>query len=268
LLQNFSTFSDLAPAHLVEDAVEPLVRLYEDMLADGALNLENTGAVSDMLDEFPEMGFHASQALNTIREAFDAILDENLQMIANGGVLVGKLQEIANGFLYNGQPKKGFDLVHEQKLDALDELISSLHGSPLLVAYKFNAEFELLQERFPAPHLGSGINAKQAAETERAWNNSELPLMYVHPASAGHGLNLQYGTCQTICWYAMTWSLEEYDQLTARIRRRGQTASQIRAHHLVCNDTVDEDLLQAVADKADVESAVQGGIRMRNLKRK
>jgi hypothetical protein len=66
----------------------------------------------------------------------------------------------------------------------------------------------------------------------------------------------------------MTWSLEEYDQLTARIRRRGQTASQIRAHHLVCNDTVDEDLLQAVADKADVESAVQGGIRMRNLKRK
>ena len=146
--------------------------------------------------------------------------------VASGGVLVNKLAQVADGFLYTDD-EGGYTWLHDAKVDALEEIIDEQQGAPLLVAYRYQAELARLQEKWPAPHLGAGVSNRAAEAAVHDWNARRLPLLYVHPASAGHGLNLQAGG-NTIAWYGHTWSREEHDQLIARLRRQGQPADHVR----------------------------------------
>jgi len=158
----------------------------------------------------------------------------------NASVLCGKLAQMANGAVYtdNGQVAH----IHDRKLDALEDLIESAGGNPLLVAYWFQHDLRRLKERFP------DLRVLRSSEDIRDWNAGKIPLAAIHPASAGHGLNLQAGG-STLVWFGLTWSLELYQQTNARLWRQGQKAETVVIHHLVTEGTIDERILQALKGK-------------------
>jgi SNF2 family DNA or RNA helicase len=206
--------------------------------------------INDLVVELP----HAARALyDQLKEDF--VVGE--VSAASGGVLVNKLAQIANGFIYTGDAELGTqqaEWLHDAKLDALEEVIESQQGAPLLVLYRYRAELEAMRKRWPAPYLGSGVSNVTAAKTIADWNAGRLPILYGHPASMGHGLNLQDGG-STIVWYGLPWSLEEWQQAIARLHRSGQKST-VWVHRIVAADTVDREILEALRTKRRVQDLV------------
>jgi SNF2 family DNA or RNA helicase len=170
------------------------------------------------------------------------------ELVINDEVIenvITKLQQVADGFAY--QSDGSYIPIHEAKLEAFDEIMESQQGAPTLVIYKYRAELELMKACHPGPHLDSRVEAKPIID---AWNAGKLPVLYVHPASAGHGLNLQDGG-NTIVWYGQTWSMEEHEQTIARLRRRGQKKT-VWCHYILAADTIDMKLREAVKRKLNV----------------
>lgn len=168
-------------------------------------------------------------------------------------VLSNKLLQLANGAIYdeNGATQE----IHEEKLKALDDCIEAANGKPVLVFYAYKHDLERLKERYKeAVVLGDSNDIAK-------WNKGEIPIMLVHPASAGHGLNLQDGG-STIIWFGLTWSLENYQQANARLYRQGQKNSVI-IHHLVAKGTVDEDVMRALQGKAVGQDALMEAVKAR-----
>lgn len=183
---------------------------------------------------------------------------------ANAGVRNGMLQQMCDGFLYVNSEgtRPGYIQLHDAKLDALEEIVDSMQGRPLIIVYKYKAELEMMKKRWDAPHIGGGISDKEAANTIDKWCRGELPIMYLQPQSAAHGLNLQSGG-NTLVWYGHTWSLEDYDQTNARLRRPGQESDTVVAHQLIVHDSVDEDIISGRGIKGGVLAAVRSGILRR-----
>jgi hypothetical protein len=154
---------------------------------------------------------------------------------------------MANGAVYtdNGQVAH----IHDRKLDALEDLIESAGGNPLLVAYWFQHDLWRLKERFP------DLRVLRSSEDIRDWNAGKIPMAAIHPASAGHGLNLQAGG-STLVWFGLTWSLELYQQTNARLWRQGQQAETVVIHHIITTDTIDEQLMDALERKDRTQAAL------------
>lgn len=163
---------------------------------------------------------------------------------ANAAALSGKLTQIANGAIYTDDQK--VVRIHDRKLDALEDILESMNGRPLLVAYWYRHDYERIAERLTK--LKVSFAKLDTEDSIRKWNSGELPVALIHPASAGHGLNLQSGG-STIVWYGLTWSLEVYQQTIARLWRQGQTAETVIVQHIVTNGTIDERILKALQKK-------------------
>lgn len=176
----------------------------------------------------------------------------------NAAVLSGKLLQMANGAVYDDGGNAAH--IHDRKLDALEDLIEAANGKPVLIAYWFRHDLERILKRFPAERLDSG-------DSIRRWNNGDIPIAAIHPASAGHGLNLQAGG-STLIWFGLTWSLELYQQTNARLWRQGQRDTVI-IHHIIAKDTIDEKVMAALKVKDKTQSALieavkanlQGGLQ-------
>ena len=153
--------------------------------------------------------------------------------------LSNKLLQFADGFCYD-EKGKAVD-VHEKKLDALEEVIEDNAHRNVMVFYWFKHDLEMLKRRFPK------AREMRTAKDIKDWNDGKIPLVFVHPASAGHGLNLQHGGSIAI-WYSLTWSLELYQQANKRLHRSGQEYTVI-IHHLVAEGTMDEDVMKALEGK-------------------
>ena len=165
---------------------------------------------------------------------------------ANAGVLSGKLVQMANGAVYTDD---GATLhIHDRKLDALEDIIESMNGKPLLVAYWFRHDAERVEKRVPCVRLDTD-------ETIARWNRGEIPVALIHPASAGHGLNLQSGG-SSLVWFGITWSLELYQQTVARLYRQGQTAKTVVVQHIIAEGTIDERILRALKRKDKTQTAL------------
>jgi len=158
----------------------------------------------------------------------------------NASVLCNKLSQMANSAVYSDDTKVA--CIHDRKLDVLEDLIESSCGNPLLVAYWYQHDLWRMKERFP------GIRVLRSPEDIRDWNAGRIPVAAIHPASCGHGLNLQAGG-STLVWFGLTWSLELYQQTNARLWRQGQRAETVVIHHLVTEGTIDERILQALEQK-------------------
>lgn len=171
----------------------------------------------------------------------------------NAAALSGKLTQMANGAVY-GENRKVLH-IHDRKLDALEDLMEAANGKPLLVAYWYEHDFQRIKARFKNARC---IDTTQDIDD---WNAGKIPLALIHPASAGHGLNLQDGGC-TIVWFGLTWSLELYQQLNARLWRQGQKHTVV-IHHIVTKDTHDEDVLRALDNKDTRQSALIDAVRAR-----
>lgn len=180
-------------------------------------------------------------------------------VVANtAAVLSNKLLQMASGAVYDEE--RGVKLIHEAKLDALEDIIEAAQGKPVMVFYNFQHSLSRIQERFPqARTLGKG---KDGNEDIRAWNNDEITLLLLHPKSAGHGLNLQESSCQTVVWYDQIWSLEEDQQANARVHRQGQTR-RIVVMRLIAEDTMDEEAVSALERKAAGQDALMEAVKAR-----
>lgn len=156
----------------------------------------------------------------------------------NAAALSNKLLQMANGAVYDDN--KAVVEIHSQKLDALEDLIEAANGKPVLVAYWYKHDKDRIMNRFQAEEINTSADIDK-------WNKGEMPVALIHPASAGHGLNLQQGG-STIVWFGLTWSLELYQQLNARLYRQGQENTVI-IHHLITKGTIDENVIKALEKK-------------------
>ena len=186
------------------------------------------------------------------RDMVVQIGEEELDAVS-AGALSNKLLQMANGAVYNGDRK--VIPIHDRKLDALEDLVEAANGKPLLVAYWYKHDLSRIQERFPQ------ARRIDTSEDITDWNNGKIPLALIHPASAGHGLNLQEGGC-TIVWFGLTWSLELYQQLNARLWRQGQKHT-VAIHHIITKDTHDEDVMKALEKKDMRQSSLIEAVRAR-----
>ena len=170
---------------------------------------------------------------------------------ANAAALSGKLCQMANGAVYGDDG--AVHHIHDRKLDALEDLIEAANGKPVLVAYWFKHDLERIKERLRKLHIP--FSRLDSSESITRWNRGELPVALIHPASAGHGLNLQTGG-NTIIWFGLTWSLELYQQTNARLWRQGQIAETVVLHHIIAKDTIDERVMKALSDKDKTQTAL------------
>ena len=163
---------------------------------------------------------------------------------ANAAVLTGKLLQIANGAIYSDSGE--IVEIHDRKLDELEDIIEAANGKPLLVAYWLKHDLDRIKKRLDK--LGVIYKTLDKPENIRQWNDKELQVGLIHPASAGHGLNLQSGG-NTIVWFGLTWSLELYQQTVARLYRQGQKSGSVVVMHIIAKGTMDELVLRALKDK-------------------
>ena len=187
---------------------------------------------------------------NSFREDMVArIKDEEIDA-ANAAVLSGKLLQMANGCIYD-EDKKALQ-IHDRKLDALEDLIEAANGKPVLIAYWFQHDLARIKERFSVREI------KTSADI-RDWNSGSIPVAVIHPASAGHGLNLQAGG-STMIWFGLTWSLELYQQCNARLHRQGQTDTVV-IHHIIAKGTIDEDVMAALQRKEKIQNSLINAVK-------
>ena len=175
---------------------------------------------------------------------------------ANAAALTGKLCQMANGAIYSDEG--GTISLHDRKLDALEDLIEAACGKPMLVAYWFKHDLARITERLEKLHIP--FSRLTSADSIHRWNAGELPVSLIHPASAGHGLNLQAGgSC--LVWFGLTWSLELYQQTNARLWRQGQNAPTVVVQHIVAKGTIDERILKALSSKDSTQTALIDAVK-------
>lgn len=182
--------------------------------------------------------------------------DEEIS-VASAAALSNKLLQLANGAVYDDS--HNYYEVHNCKIDAFLELIESLQGKPALVFYNFQHDKARILKTLEKSKLR--VRELKTAADEDAWNNHEVDILLAHPASSAYGLNLQEGGNHVI-WFGLTWNYEQYTQANARLHRQGQTEKVI-IHHLICSGTRDEDVMQALKRKEDVQEWVMQSLKAR-----
>lgn len=184
-----------------------------------------------------------------------SLKDKEIDAVSAAG-LSNKLLQMANGAVYADDDS--VINIHDRKLDALEDLIEGANGKPVLIAYWYKHDIERIQKHFTVAKLDT-------ADSIKAWNNGEIPVAIIHPASAGHGLNLQTGG-STLVWFGLTWSLELYQQTNARLWRQGQDETVV-IHHIITKGTIDEHVMKALKNKDKTQSAlieaVKANLQMR-----
>ncbi|GKX27861.1 DEAD/DEAH box helicase [Vallitalea longa] len=187
-------------------------------------------------------------------------MDQEEISVANAAGLSNKLLQFSNGAVYNED--KQVREIHKEKLNTLEEIVDCANGKPILVFYSFKHDYDRIMKqlkKYKPKKLESSKDIKD-------WNNGKIRLLLAHPASCGHGLNLQAGG-HIIVWFGLTWSLELYQQANARLDRQGQTQNVI-IHHLVTKGTIDEDVIKALRSKATGQDALMEAVKARVRKYK
>lgn len=169
---------------------------------------------------------------------------------ANAAVLSGKLLQMANGAVYDEE--KNSLHIHDRKLDALEDLFEGANGKPVIIAYWYQHDAERIKARFPVREIKTSKDIED-------WNAGKISAAIIHPASAGHGLNLQSGG-STLIWFGLTWSLELYQQTNARLHRQGQTDTVV-IHHIIAIGTIDEQVMKALRKKEKTQDALIDAVR-------
>lgn len=213
-----------------------------------------------------------------LEEDLIASVEDKVVVASNAAVASGKCRQVANGGLYLDpevtamgfaipKGKKEWVDLHTEKADALENLVEELQGSPLLVAYDFGHDLARLRAKFPNAAFACDYSMAKFSQLEDAWNRGEIPLLFGHPQSVGHGLNLQ-GSGNHVAWHSMTWDFELYDQFIRRIRRQGSKAKKIFVHHFLMRDTIDEIMLYSLKSKNKGQQALFNGLKELAKKRR
>lgn len=219
---------------------------------------------AEPLVKWVELPPDAQRAYDQMQELLITTLSDEAVTAANAAAASGKCRQIANGGLYAVDSEgrlassvpgllhlgsgRSYHQIHEEKVDALEELIEQLQGTPALVAYEFEHDLARLLKRFPGtPHIGGGVSAKRFAEIERGWNAGDIPILFAQPQSVAHGLNLQ-GTKAHVIWHSIPWDFDVYGQFNGRVFRQGQKYP-VFVHHIAAKGTIDEIILKTLQKK-------------------
>ena len=232
---------------MIEDRIKPYI-----YRADGYLDLP------EFVDDIRKIVLPPA-AMKKYREMKQNLITEmesDQITAANAAVLVGKLKQMSNGRVYDENRK--IITLHAEKQEALKDLIDELGDEQLLIAYEFNHDLTQLREVLgdDLPYLGAGINEKTAQDYVDRWNSGDIRVMAAHPASAGHGLNLQKGNAHHILWWGPTIDLDHYIQFNRRLLRQGNKSSHVVVHTFVTAQTVDETVIIARTEKDGIQSGL------------
>lgn len=229
-------------------------------ITDLVISIKNTKLVLPACtfnDVFVHMNDKETSLYKKLMKTNVLTLGNDTITASNAGVLSGKLSQMASGALYINVNKE-FKVIHKRKLEQCAYIIRNT-GSPVLVAYHFKSDLKLLQTYLTA--LGHDVHTFDGSPNMvHLWNDGKIPVMLIHPASAGHGLNLQQGG-HTLIWYTISWSLENYLQTNARIYRQGQTKPVV-IHHLMTKGTIDQRILNAIHKKDLSQQALLDAVRV------
>lgn len=255
---------DLAPKHAdysdwqprvgaVDEVREKIADLCLAMRAEDYLDMPEL-IVNDIEVDLPA---DARVHYRELRDQFITELSSGVITASNAGSKAIRLRQVANGRIYDdhGVARR----VHDAKFNALDELIEEQAGDPLLVAVAFLSEAAELAKKYDAPYLGGGVPAGRASEIIRAWNAGDLPVLFAHPTSVAHGLNLQAGG-RAVCWFGLTYNREEYDQFIARVYRQGQERGVV-VHRILARGTIDAAIVETLESKDTNQKAFINALR-------
>lgn len=208
-----------------------------------------------------------------------ANVDDKVVTAANAAAASTKCRQVANGGIYldpdimkllkEPKSKREWVNLHTAKVDALEDLIEELAGSPLLIAYDFQHDMDRLQQRFgkDIPYIGGGVTAKRSQQLEKEWNAGKLDVLFGHPQSIAHGMNLQE-MGHHVCWHSLTWDYELYDQFIRRVRRQGNKHKRVFCHHIIARDTVDDPMLGSLGGKRKGQNALFEALKKLSKSRK
>lgn len=210
------------------------------------------------IDERVKLSSPERASYEALRKDMVLELGDTEIFASNAGTLMGKLAQMANGAIY-GEEHEVKD-IHKRKLERLEELIEQANGQPVLVAYWFKHDRSRIIEYLGDKNY-TDIRGIDSSEDIRDWNAGKIPIALIHPASAGHGLNIQSGG-HILIWFSLTWSLELYQQTNARLWRQGQK-NQVSIYHLITENSVDEDILQALKDKDTTQERLIQAVKAR-----
>ena len=195
------------------------------------------------------MSKKTKESYDTFKKDLILFMEQGEEIEAmSAGVLANKLLQYANGAMYVDE-FKNYSIVHDEKLDALEGIVDDNPNENILLAYNYKFDLERILERFPQ----AVVLEKDGSQIED-WNNGKIKMLVCHPASAGHGLNLQKGS-GTMVWFGLNWSLELYQQFCARLHRQGQTRP-VKIFHLVTKDTIDERVMEVLGDKSATQHSL------------
>jgi SNF2 family DNA or RNA helicase len=255
---------DLQPGaeERIYERIEPL------MLSMGYEHLDMPEKIENNI--FVQLPPDVREVYNQMEKFFLSAVDDRVVSAANAAAKSTKLRQVANGGIFldpelqaNGlfkvKAKRDTVDLHHEKILALRDLVDELQGDPLLVAYDFEHDLSRLKAAFKDGVFAGDYNMKQLDDIERRWNRGEIPLLFGHPQSIGHGLNLQEAA-QHVCWHSLTWNRELYDQFIDRVWRQGSKFKQVFIHHIIAEDTIDEVLYGVLNSKGSAEQALFDGI--------
>lgn len=234
-------------------------RIY-DKISDITISMKSTDhlkmpelIISEYLVKLSE---EERQHYEELKEELVLELPDGDVTASNAGSLSNKLSQMANGAIYSD----GRDVlpIHDRKLDALEDIIEAANGKPVLVAYWFKHDLARIQERLNKLHIPFATMDK--ADSISRWQRGELPVGLIHPASAGHGLNLQSGG-STLIWFGLTWSLELYQQTNARLWRQGQQSETVVIQHIITAGTIDRKIMSALQKKEETQNALIDAVK-------
>jgi SNF2 family DNA or RNA helicase len=252
----------------IYERLNPLVlRMGEELLDMPDL------VINDILVEMP---LEHRELYRQLERDMLIALEEDIISAPTVAAAMNKCRQFASGGLYVDAPrladgrvqpkaKRKTRHVHDHKTEALKDLVEELQGQPLLVAYDFKHDLERLRKAFPKAVFADDLSMAQFSAVEEQWNRGEIPLLFGHPQSIGHGLNLQ-GSGHHVAWYTLTWDYELYDQFIRRIYRQGQKHSHVYVHRILMEGTIDEVVAGALAFKQGTQQALFDGLK--KLRRK
>lgn len=196
-----------------------------------------------------------------------AVIDDKSVLAVNKAVLSNKLRQLCSGAVYfsdidpeTGEvvrgDKKTWAIVHDAKLDLLEDLVDELQGQPLFVAYEWGHDLIRLRERFPdAPYIGSGVSLARRRQLVKEWNAGMHPVFFGHPQSVGHGLNMQKGNAHHIAWFTLTWDYELWNQFCRRLMRSGNNSAVVFSYHFRAKDSIEDMVQYSLNRKQSTENA-------------
>ena len=241
------TYELKAPQDETERRISDLISdITISMTAEDYLKMPDKIMLYDYVDLAPKVlalyrDFEREQILELINS------DEPISA-AGAAALSNKLQQFANGAIYDAE--RNVKDLHNEKLDKLEELVEAANGEPVLIAYSYKHDLERIMQKLKAYKPVKLEKPEHIAD----WNAGRIPVLVMHPASAGHGLNLQKGG-HNIVWFGNTWSLELYQQFNARLYRQGQ-GKPVTIHHIVTRGTIDEKIIKALEGKKQTQDGL------------